>query len=201
MKVTARFSRNFPIVVPIILMIGLLCTATSVSPQSSSGDSAKASAAERLDQASNADRQDAAALRARADQWKEMQQKAEDRSAKATDPVTKSVWKETALRHAEEAAHLEQQAAELEHRAADESAQAAQERVKAAPAPNPRPSLRHRARQTRPLLIPRLTPPRIPHPHRHPPLFLRPTSAVAHALNSQRWILASLRFRATFTTS
>jgi hypothetical protein len=137
MKVTARFSRNFPIVVPIILMIGLLCTATSVSPQASSGDSAKASAAERLDQASNADRQDATALRARADQWKEMQQKAEDRSAKATDPVTKSVWKETALRHAEEAAHLEQQAAELEHRAADESAQAAQERAKAAPAPQP----------------------------------------------------------------
>src|SRR5216683_2411328 len=122
----------------LIIVLGLLGMCSLAGAQSAgSGAGANAAVANKLDQASSTDRQDAAALRARADQWKEMRQKAEDRAAKATDPVTKSVWRETAQRHAEEAARLEQQAAELEHRAADESAEAAQERAKAAPAPQP----------------------------------------------------------------
>src|ERR1700674_5019125 len=136
MRATVRFSRNLPI----ILMIGLLSTASPVCAQSPGGGAnADAASADRLDKASSTDRHDAPALRARADQWKEMRHKAEDRAAKAADPVTKSVWKETAQHHAEEAARLEQQAAELEHRAEDESAQAAQERAKSAPEPQPPP--------------------------------------------------------------
>src|SRR5260370_29578458 len=116
----------------LIIVLGLLGMCAVAGAQSAGGGAgANSTVANKLDQASSTDRQDAAALRARADQWKEMQQKAEDRAAKATDPVTKSVWKETAQRHAEEAARLEQQAAELEHRAADETAEAAHERAKA----------------------------------------------------------------------
>jgi len=88
----------------LIIVLGLLSMCPVAGAQSAGGGAgANATVADRLDQASSTDRHDAAALRGRADQWKDMRQKAEDRAAKATDPVTKSVWKETAQRHAEEA--------------------------------------------------------------------------------------------------
>jgi hypothetical protein len=78
-------------------------------------------AADRLDRAASSDRADAAALRARANQWDEMAGKAEARAAKGANGVLGPLWKKVATQNAAEAARLRAQADDVDAQKADTS--------------------------------------------------------------------------------
>ena len=122
-KITRRGSRWLS-----ILVIALSLAAVRSAGLAQSDPGTKVVAASSLEQQANTDRQDAAALRSRANEWDAMRQKAQARAARSTDPLSRSVWEQTAQHHAEAARRLKKQAEDLERRANEESARAAADR-------------------------------------------------------------------------